>query len=723
MDKYFKWKVLLIVVATGLCIWWAYPPKEKIRLGLDLQGGMQLLLQVDMEKIPKEAQEDATERVVEIIRNRIDEFGVREPTITRQGRDLVVVQLPGVTDRQRAKDIIGRSAFLEFQLVSDDSELIKQAEEGKVPEGYEYLEIKEATGSTFILLTEKAVITGEHLTTASVGFDQYGQPIVQLQFDKDGARIFDQVTFQNVGKRLAIVLDGRVYSAPVIRDRIPNGQAQISGSFSAAEASDLALVLRAGALPAPVNIIEERTVGPSLGRDSIHSGIRAALAGAAFVVLFMPLYYLIAGFIADIGLLFYVILVIGVFSALQTSLTLPGIAGFILSVGMAVDANVLIFERIREEVNAGKTARAAVSAGYHKAFSAILDSNVTTLITSIILFFMGTGPVKGFAVTLTIGILASMFSAILITRVIFDFLLSRNPNLQFKMFQLFRNPNIPFLKGRFLAYGFSAIVLVIGIASFVVRGRENFGVEFTGGTLVQLEFQSAVEIGTLRSALQKEGMKGLMIQHYGDPGQNEFIIKTSESDVGKIEKVASEIAGAGGYQVERVDQVGPSVSQDLQKKALWAVFWSAVGILFYLGWRFKWKYALAAVVALFHDTLFSFGVYALSGREINLATVAAILTIMGFSVNDTIITFDRVRDNLKVMRKMSFSDIVTTSINQTLSRTIITSGTALLSIIALFLFGGAAINDFAFVLLIGFTVGIYSTIFVATALAVDWKAH
>ncbi len=723
MDKYFKWKVLLIIAVTAFCIWRAYPPQDKINLGLDLQGGMQLLLEVDISKVPEEAREDATERVVEVIRNRIDELGVREPSISKQGSTQVVVQLPGITDRERAKEIVGRTAHLEFKVVSEETELIQKAEAGQVPEGYEYKDIKEGLGATKILLSAEAALTGDHLTNASVGFDQYGQPIVQLQFDKEGAQIFDKFTFQNIGKRLAIVLDGKVHSAPVIRDRIPNGQAQISGNFTAQEASDLALVLRAGALPAPVNVIEERTVGANLGRDSIEKGVKSGIVGALLVILFMPVYYLLAGLIADMGLVIYGIVTIGVLAALQASLTLPGIAGFILSIGMAVDANVLIYERIREEIQAKKTPRAAVSAGYHKAFSAILDSNVTTLLTSIILFFLGTGPVKGFAVTLTIGILASMFSAILFTRVIFDFLLSRNPQLSLKMMQGIKVGKIPFLKGRFFAYGFSVLTLALGIGAFFMRGQENYGVEFLGGTLVQVEFKSPVETSQLRSVLEKKGIKGLTLQTYGEAGENQLIIKTSETGTQKIEEAASELAGAGGHQILRVDQVGAVVSKDLTQKALWAVLWSAVGILVYLGWRFEWKFALAAVVALFHDTIFTFGVYSLSGREINLPTVAAILTIMGFSVNDTIVTFDRVRDNLKIMKKTPFSEIVNTSINQTLSRTIITSLTALLAVLALFLFGGSAINDFAFALLVGFSVGIYSTIFVATSLVVDWKAH
>ncbi len=769
MDKYYKWKVLLIIAVLAFSIWKVYPPQEQIRLGLDLQGGMQILLRVELEKIPADARPDATNRVVEIIRNRIDQLGVTEPLITKQAKDLVVIQLPGITDRERAKEIVGRTAHLEFKIVSEDPELMKKAEEAlgiaqppplpelekkaeaepekaeetpaetqpepptlpkeevakplpaTFPEGYEYKTVSERGRVENFLLEKESVLTGDRLMNANVAFDQYGQPIVELQFDSDGAKVFDRVTFQNIGKRLAIVLDGKVHSAPVIRDRIPNGRAQISGSFSSQEASDLALVLRAGALPAPVVIEEERTVGPTLGRDSVVKGIRAGLWGAVFVFVFMPLYFVLAGLIADFGLLIYILSTFGALAALKASLTLPGIAGFILSIGMAVDANILIFERIREELATGKTARPAISAGYHKAFSAILDSNVTTLLTSLILFIFGTGPVKGFAVTLSIGIIASMFSAIFVSRAVFDFLTAKNPSLNLKMFQLFKNPKFSFLKNRLWAYGFSVLTLAIGIGSFVLRGQENYGVEFVGGTSVQLRYAQPVTIDAVRGALSKAGLGDVMIQRYGEEAQNEFVVKIKGTDTAKIEEVLK--APGGGYEIVRVDAIGAAVSRDLTKKALWAVFWSSFGILVYLGWRFEWKFALAAVVALLHDTLFAFGVYALVGREINLPTIAAILTIMGYSVNDTIVTFDRVRDNLKIFRKMPFRELVDLSINQTLSRTFLTSLTVLFATAAIFLFGGAAINDFAFILLIGFCVGIYSTIFVASALIVDLKAH
>ncbi|MBI3313009.1 MAG: protein translocase subunit SecD [Candidatus Omnitrophica bacterium] len=724
MDKYYKWKVLLIIVLVAVSIWKVYPPQEKINLGLDLQGGMQLLLQVEVDKVPAEYREDATDRVVEVIRNRIDEFGVREPVITKQGKDQIAVQLPGITDRDRAKEIVGKTAHLEFRLVSDNAELLSKAQAGTIPDGFEYKPMKEkqGLGEQNVLLAKEALLTGDHLTNAAVGFDQYGQPIVQLQFDKEGAKIFDQLTFQNIGKQLAIVLDGKIHSAPVIRDRIPSGEAQISGNFTADEASDLALVLRAGALPAPVHIAEERTVGPTLGRDSIEKSVKAGIVATLLVFIFMPAYYLLTGFIADIGLVVYIILVLGSLAIFHASLTLPGIAGFILSIGMAVDANILIAERMREELATGKTPRAAISAGYHRAFAAILDSNVTTLITSLLLFYFGTGPIKGFAVTLSTGLIACMFSSLVVSRVIFDFFAKRNPNVNLKMMKAIHVPNIQFLKGRFLAYGFSALTLIIGISAFFLRGQQNFGVEFTGGTSIQMEFKKQVNIADFRQAIEKQGVSDPSLQHFGDISQNQYVVKSRQADTKKIEQAARELAGED-FQVLRVDEVGPAVSGDLKTKALWAVFWSCIGILVYVGYRFEWKFALAAVVALLHDTLFTFGVYALSGREINLPIVAAILTIMGYSVNDTIVIFDRVRENLKIVRKKTFKEIVELSLNQTLGRTILTSMTVLFGSFALFFFGGGAINDFAFTLCVGFLIGIYSTIFVASALVVDWKAH
>lgn len=522
--KQLRWKLsligALIVVAvvyvmpsvySSLPAWWTtlrILPTERIHLGLDLQGGMHLVLEVQTEKavesrvertveelrramkkarvryaglervrdtqisvrilhqesiedfdnmldkdfqvlrlvsrtqdddgllvrldLPEEEvryiEEMAAKQAMETIRNRIDQFGVSEPDIRRQGENRILVQLPGIKDPQRAINLIGQTALLEFKLVDDEND-VEEALKGHVPPGDEILyqvrkdKSTQRTIKTPLLVRKRTYLTGEYLTDARVQIDsQFNEPYVAIDFDKKGARLFERITEANVKKRLAIVLDDHIYSAPVIQEKISGGSARITGNFTTEEASDLAIVLRAGALPAPVRILEERTVGPSLGRDSIEKGLLSMCIGGALVVLFIALYYKGAGIIADIALFLNIILIGAFLAAVQATLTLPGIAGIILTIGMAVDANVIIFERIREEVRLGKTPRAAVDAGYGKATRTILDANITTLIAALVLFQFGTGPVKGFAVTLSIGILASLFTAIIVVRVILDYL-------------------------------------------------------------------------------------------------------------------------------------------------------------------------------------------------------------------------------------------------------------------------------------------------------------
>ena len=376
-------------------------------------------------------EENAVDQGLETLRNRIDQFGVAEPTILREGSRRILIQLPGLKDEERAKDLIGRTAQLEFKLVNDDGDLAA-ALQGDMPPGSEILyqrgvdtQTGEETKFPFLMF-QRVLLTGESLTNAEVRIDtEFNEPYVSIEFNREGARQFARITEQNVRKRLAIVLDNWVQSAPVIQERIPGGQAQITGSFTPDEARDLAIILRAGALPAPVTILEERTVGPSLGKDSVDRGIQSILIGFVFIVVFMVVYYKASGLIANLALFLNIVILAGALGYFAATLTLPGIAGIILTIGMAVDANVLVFERIREEIRIGKTVRAAVDSGFRKALRTILDANITTLIAALVLFQFGTGPVKGFAVTLSIGILASMFTALFVSRFIFDAILSR----------------------------------------------------------------------------------------------------------------------------------------------------------------------------------------------------------------------------------------------------------------------------------------------------------
>jgi preprotein translocase subunit SecD len=405
-------------------------PELELLSPFDEGGFVNLQLRMD-EKIAQDRKDKAVAQALETIRNRIDQFGVSEPVIQREGINHIVVQLPGIKDPKRAIELIGKTARLEFKLV-DENINAAAATPGAIPEDDEILHEKKVdpkTGAVSeipLVVKRKAMITGDLLTDAQVRIDsQFNQPYVAIEFNSTGARLFDQVTAANVGKRFAIVLDNNIYSAPVIRERISGGSAQISGSFSEKEASDLAIVLRAGSLPAPVKIIQNVTVGPSLGQDSINKGLFAGLVGVALVILFMVIYYKLAGLVANLGMVLNIVYLMGALAALGATLTLPGIAAIVLLIGMSVDSNVLIFERIREEMRLGKTPKASLDAGYDKAFLTIMDSHVTTLITAAALFQFGTGPVKGFAVSLSLGIIINLFTSLLATKVVFDFVLSR----------------------------------------------------------------------------------------------------------------------------------------------------------------------------------------------------------------------------------------------------------------------------------------------------------
>jgi len=422
MGQYSKWLVLFIIGLVALSLWAIYPPEEKINLGLDLKGGMHLVLEADASKVPPgETVEEAVDTALEILRNRVDQFGVREPTIARQGNKRIVVDLPGIEEPQRAIDIIGKTALLEFKLVDERGD-IGRALKGEISPGDEILYNSE--GKPY-LLEKEALLTGRNLKDSRVEIGQWGQPYVALELDAEGTDKFAQITGRHIGERLAIILDNVVQSAPVIKTRIPNGKAVIEGNFTLEEANKLRIVLKSGALPVPFNIIQNTVVGPSLGQDSIRKGFWAGIIGLFVVIIFMTIYYKKSGLIADLALLLNLLFLLGALAALKATLTLPGIAGIILTIGMGVDANVIIFERIKEELAEERAPRSAVDAGYKNALRTILDANITTLITALILFQFGTGPIKGFATTLSIGILASLFTAIVVTRVVFNLILVR----------------------------------------------------------------------------------------------------------------------------------------------------------------------------------------------------------------------------------------------------------------------------------------------------------
>ena len=709
----------------------------RIRLGLDLQGGTSFLVRMETNSLSNASDTgSALSQAVEVLRKRVDRFGVAEPLIQPQGSDRILVQLPGLSaaEQQAAEDTIKRPAFLEFRLVHKDSDqLVKE----NVPEpGYEILRRKDKLQDRRevmeeVMVKKRAEMTGG-IKSAMVTRGNLGEPEISFTLDSKGAERFAEITREHVGDRLAIVLDGLLYSAPVIRSPIETGSGQISGRFDQKTAFELANVLE-NPLRTPLKIEASRQVDPTLGKDSIRSGVRASLYGTMAVSIFMLVYYLVAGMVANVALLANIIILLGVMCSIGTTLTLPGIAGIVLTVGMAVDANVLIYERIREESAKGKSLRGAISAGYDRAFGTIFDSHVTTLISSIILIFMGTGSIKGFGVALTIGVAASLFTALVVTRLIFDFLLERGWLKSIPMLHLIRSTSLNFMKLAKPAFALSWMLIAIGIGYGFHRGKALFGRDFVGGNTMTFTFKQKVDPDKIRSALTAVGVKDALIQYQSDlSGGSETLrvdtaIETGSKEPGEVvNKVKAALTqfSSAGFSQRSQDSVGPTVGKEIQRSAVIASLLSLFGILVYVAFRYEFSFAIGAVVAVIHDVLMTIGIYCLSGREFNATTVAAILTIIGFSINDTIVIFDRIREDLKLGVRGSFNEIINQALNQTLSRTIITSGTVFLATFSLYVFGGGEINDFAFTFLVGIITGTYSSIYIASALVL-WlhKGH
>ncbi len=728
MNKKLQWRILITLAVLAASIFFAFPLEKRINLGLDLKGGMHLVLKVELEKLEENAKADAVVRAIEILRNRIDSLGAAETVIQRQGEDQIIVQLPGVTDREKALALIGKTAQLEFLLVNDEPGLLQEALEGKIPQGYSLKYTKDKGAP--ILVESKAYVKGEAISDAKVDVDTSGfnQPTISLTFNAKGAKDFADLTRKHVGQQLAIVVDDVVQSHPNIQEPILDGHGQITGQFSYEEASLLALTLRSGSLPAPMRIEEERTIGPLLGKDSINSGIKAAVLGFLLVVGFMLLYYLLAGLISGIALLFNIVLIFGTLGLLNylvggsaVTLTLPGIAGIILTLGMAVDSNVLINERIREELANGRPMSTAIANGYNRAFSAIFDSNLTTLIAAIMLFQFGSGPIKGFAVTLALGLVASLFTALYVTRTVFLLLLQFGLLKSLPMLRLIGDTKINFVRYRYVFISISAILIAVTMFLFFQKKDAAYGIDFAGGQIQEYKFKTPIASEKIREVLKEAGITDLVIQRF-DKNPENVIIRTSEDTYTAVEKALKEKFADNPAQLLRIEKVGPIVGKHLRERALWAIVLAMGGILIYVGFRFKhWDFATAGVIALIHDVLVALGLTVYFGHQVDLLTITALLTIAGFSINDTIVIYDRIRENMAKARKYDLAEIINLSVNQTLSRTILTSFTVLMVTAALYFLGGEVLNTFALCLMIGFIAGTYSTVYIAAPLVIAWQ--
>ncbi len=598
----------------------------------------------------------------------------------------------------------------------------------------------------------QAALEGDVITDARQVFDDRGKPAVSMQMNGSGARVWKKVTANNINRRIAITLDNHVYSAPVVNTEIPGGSSQITGNFTVEEAKDLANILNAGSLPAPVKIVEEAIIGPTLGKKAQVEGISSMLLGLGLVILFMILYYAKGGLIANLALIFNVLFILGILAQLNAVLTLPGIAGIVLTIGMSIDANVLIFERIREELRAGVLMKVAIDRGYQRAYSSIIDSNVTTFLIGAILYVLGKGPIRGFATTLMVGIVSSFFSAVFITRVLMSWIVSRGQEnwLTFSFAyskNILSNLTIDFLKMRRLSYAISLVFIGIGFVLIAQQGGLNLGVDFTGGRSYVVALSQPVEPSALKTQLTEYfGEQGTEVKTYGANNvikvttsylmQNE----TSETDatvqhalIQGIQNLTglthvidtAAVQTLGTFTIASTSKVGATIAGDMKSAAWQSIFFSLLMIFLYILVRFRrWQFGLAAVIALLHDSMAVFAAFAMAralgyAYEVDQVFIAAILTIIGYSINDTVVVFDRIRERLHMHTSNNFQEVANDSINETMSRTVITSLTTLITVLVLFIFGGEVLRGFSFSLLVGIVFGTYSSIFIATPLAID----
>src|SRR3989338_6190987 len=687
MNKSLRNRILIILGVVAAAVYFTFPLDKHINLGLDLKGGMHLVLKVDTEKLAENAKKDAVLRAIEILRNRIDSMGVGETVIQRQGESEILVQLPGVTDRDAALAMVGKVAQLEFRLVDDDPSRLKAALEGNVPQGFILKYVKEKERE-LVLLEDWVALSGERISDARVDFDTqgFGQPYISITLNNEGTTEFANLTRSNVGRRLAILLDGEVLSAPNIREAILGGSAQITGQFTLDEASLLALALRSGALPAPMHVEEERTIGPLLGQDSISAGIDATKIGAAAVFIFMLVYYRKAGFIADSALLVNLLLIFGTMGFLnvmlpesQLTLTLPGIAGIVLTLGMAVDANG------------------------------------TTLIAAFMLFQFGSGPIKGFAVTLTIGLLTSLFTALFVSRTLFSLFYNLGLMQKLPMLSLWATSKIDFLTKpkKFFAFALSVGLIAATVVTLIQKKDAAYGIDFVGGQIQEYKFTRPVEVDRLREGLRKSGVDAIIQQF--DQSPEIVMIRSSADTYEKVSKEFQTLFPDNKFEILRIENVGPVVGKALRKAAVLAIVFALGAILVYVGFRFKhFDFATGGVVAILHDVFVTMGILVMLGRQLDLLVVTALLTIAGYSINDTIVIYDRVRENMLKLGRKSLKEIINESINQTLSRTILTTFATALVVVALYFYGGEVLNTFALCLMIGFVVGTYSTVFIVS---------
>jgi len=710
--------------------------KSPLKFGLDLSGGVAFTLEVDEKAAKTESLSDRKEKLdkaIEIIGQRINAFGVTEPVIRPVGNNRIEVQLPGVNtkDNPEIVDNVKKPARLDFRFVHPT---INPRMTNEVPPGYELmtLDFEGQRGETSVeelFVKRIPEMTGESIENSFARPDIYGKPEVILIFTSEGKKRFATVTReiadagQQSGQlgRLAIVLDGKLYSAPTVKQEIDSDSAQISGSFSEREALNLANVLN-NPLDLPLIVKEQYEVSPSLAKDAISSGIKASAIGTVLVAAFMITYYTVGGFVAVFTLAINLLIIVGVMASIGATMTLPGIAGIVLTVGMAVDANILIFERMREELNLGKTLRTAVSAGYDKAFTTIVDAHLTQLAICAVMIGLGSGPIKGFGVTLAIGVFSTMFSVLITGHFLTEWLVDKEIIKKIPMMSFIKSINMDFLKYGRPAFIVSWLIVLIGVGIVFSKGDKVYGIDFAGGDSITVDFKNRVSSAQIREVAIANNLGEVNPVYVSELGTGHETLRIETAFNRADEALAALVKAYPDAGLEKIGEssIGPSIGSEIQWNALKALFWSMIIVLAYVALRFEFGFGIGAVVASVHDILMTIGVFVIFGHQFSAPMVAAILCIAGYSINDTIVVFDRIREELKLDPNTRLREVVNSAIHRVFARSLMTSITTLLAAVSLYVFGTGVLKDLSFTFIVGIITGTFSSIFIASPVFYWW---
>lgn len=706
--------------------------KGSLQYGLDLRGGVAFTLEADEAALAKQSTDAARKskltKAIEIIGNRVNGLGVAEPIIRPVGENRIEVQLPGVSikDNPDVIKVLQKPAQLVFRLIQEGTSASIERP-ANLPPGYEVMSVEEEdkhTGRTTTLYySVKSIpeMTGANVKEAMATSDQFGGTQVHLSFNSIGAKQFADVTGANVHRLLGIVLDGKLYSAPRINDAITGGSAQITGHFSVREAQELANVLN-NPLDIPLQIKELNSIDASLGADAVSSGVKSAVIGTAAVCAFMITFYSAGGLVAVGTLAINIFIILGVMASIGATMTLPGLAGIVLTIGMAVDANILIFERMREELALGKSLSSANQGGFDKALTTILDAHLVQLIICCIMIWLGTGPIKGFGYTLMIGVLSTLFTVLITAHMFMEYMIDSNFVKKITMRRMLGDLNVDFVKYGKPAFISSMLLVVISFGYVLYQGDHIYGIDFAGGDEIKANFTQKIDIEKVRAVAKTSGVGEVSLTYVSDLGSGKEQLKL-ETVYGKSDQLFDALQKAypsAGFEKGKVTQIGATIGKEIKWNAVLSVGVSMLVILIYIAFRFEFGFGVGAMVSTLHDILMNIGIFVLFGHQFSAPMVAAILCVAGYSINETVVVFDRIREELKLNPGGELRDIINTAIRKVFARTIMTATTTFLAALALFIFGGGVLRDISFCFLVGIVTSTFSAIFIAAQVFYWW---